>query len=107
MSGIFGIFNLDGKPVAPEPLQAMHDRMAYWGPDGSGLWYEGHVGLGHLMLHNTPESLHESLPRQHSSAQYVITASARIDNREEMFGALSIPHPERVNMPDSELITHG
>jgi len=34
MSGIFGIVNLDGQPVARERLEAMRNSMAYWGPDG-------------------------------------------------------------------------
>ena len=91
MSGIYGILNLDGKPVAPETLQAMHDSMAFWRPDGSGVWREGHVGLGHLMLYNTPESLFERLPRQQASTGLVITANARIDDPEELFGALWNP----------------
>ena len=104
MSAIFGIFHLDGKPVSQEALGDMQNAMDYWGPDGSGIWREGNVGLGHLLMHNTPESLHEKLPMIDSLDGLVITASARIDNRDELFNALSIPHPRRVDMPDSQLI---
>jgi len=54
MSGIFGIFNRNGEPVAAELLQNMHVAMSYWQPDTSGIWHEGTVGLGHTMLWNTP-----------------------------------------------------
>ncbi len=104
MSAIFGVFNLDGKPVSPDTLQAMQQAMAYWGPDGDGLLCEGGVGLGHLLLHNTPESLYESLPSKHQDTGLLITASARLDNREELCRALAVPHPVRPTLPDSTLI---
>ena len=80
------------------------DTMAYRGPDSSGSWRDGPVGLGHLMLHTTPESMHETLPLKNASGDLVITADARIDNREELFEALGIPHPEHSRMPDSAII---
>ncbi len=103
MSGIFGILNLDGKPVAREHLDAMRDSMAYWGPDGSSVWQEGHVGLGHLMLFNTPEARYESLPLHHSASGVVLTAHARIDNRDELISDLGLTATESA-IPDGELI---
>lgn len=104
MSAIFGIFNLDGRPVDPENLNRMKQAMDYWGPDGSGTWSEGPVGLGHLMLYNTPESLYETLPLRSGSGDLVLTAGARLDNRDDLFRALNVPPPERNGMPDGALI---
>ena len=104
MSAIWGILNLDGSPVDRGKLADMKSAMAYWGPDGSGVWQEGPVGLGHLLLFNTPESLHETQPLQSDSGDLVITAEGRIDNREELFDALGVPHPERAVTPDGTLI---
>jgi asparagine synthase (glutamine-hydrolysing) len=104
MSGICGIFYLDGQPATRENLAAMMAAMSYWGPDGSGVWREGPVGLGHLLLHNTPESLHEHLPHRDEVADLVITAHARIDNREELIAALGVLPPEHPALPDSALI---
>jgi asparagine synthase (glutamine-hydrolysing) len=104
MSGICGKVHLEGRPVAPESLDAMMDAMAYWGPDGSGAWRAGPVGLGHLLLYNTPESVHEHLPCRDEAADLTITARARLDNREELADALGISQPERLEMPDSSLI---
>ena len=67
MSAICGVVRFDGAPVTVETMQAMMEPIAYWGPDGSGVWREGPVALGHHMLHTTPESLHETTP---GSAQY-------------------------------------
>jgi asparagine synthase (glutamine-hydrolysing) len=104
MSAICGIFNLDGRPVSEEVIDSMMAAMDYWGPDGSGVWRDGPVAMGHLMLHNTPESLGDRLPRTSASGDLVITAHARIDNRNELFESLRIPHNERAGTPDSALI---
>jgi asparagine synthase (glutamine-hydrolysing) len=59
------------------------------------------------MMHTTPESLHEPLPWQHPHLDLTITADARIDNREELFATLALPHDCRAGMPDSQLILYA
>lgn len=98
MSAIAGVYLLDGSPVDPDRLKRMNDRLSHRGPDGSGLWCEGSVGLGHQMLWTTPESLHEKLPLEADGL--VITADARIDNREELLPELGL----REDVSDSEVI---
>ncbi len=98
MSSIAGVYLLDGSPVDPDRLKRMNDRLSHRGPDGSGLWCEGSVGLGHQMLWTTPESLHEKLPLEADGL--VITADARIDNREELLPELGL----REDVSDSEVI---
>ncbi len=104
MSAVCGIFNLDGRPVALESMDAMQSAMDYWGPDGSGVWREGSVALGHLMLHSTPESVGDMLPRTNAAGNLVLTSHARIDNRDDLFRSLNVPPSERAKMPDSALI---
>jgi asparagine synthase (glutamine-hydrolysing) len=55
------------------------------------------------MLWTTPESLDEVLPRQHRESGLVITADARIDNRDDLIAELGLEygHP---TITDSELI---
>lgn len=103
MSGIAGIFNLDGRPVEQSDLQKMVDSMPHRGPDGRHVWCDGPVGFGHCMLHTTPESLNEILPYATEDGQLAITADARIDNREELFALLGLNGSSR-SMPDSTLI---
>ena len=78
--------------------------MDYWGPDGSSLWLADNLGLGHLLLRNTPEARYEALPRQDVANRVALTAHARLDNRAELFPLLAIPASEQATMPDSELI---
>ena len=49
-----------------------------------GLWSDGSIGLGHRMLWTTPESLQEKLPLVSQTGDLVLTADARIDNRDEL-----------------------
>lgn len=103
MSAVAGLHHLDGRSVDPAALRRMVDAMPHCGPDGADVWHRGAVGLGHRMLHTTPESLHEKLPL--ADGPLAITADARIDNREELIAKLGpeLPsHPEPVT--DSELI---
>lgn len=104
MSAVCGILNLDGRPVAPESMDGMLAAMDYWGPDGAAVWREGPVAMGHLMLHSTPESVGDKLPRTSASGNLVLTAHARLDNRDELFRNLNIAPPGRAQMPDSALI---
>ncbi|NJM21129.1 MAG: lasso peptide isopeptide bond-forming cyclase [Richelia sp. SL_2_1] len=104
MSGIVGIHYLDGRPVDRENLTKMVDILAHRGPDGADTWVDGCVGLGHRMLWTTPESLFEKLPYCNQRGDLVITADARIDNRDELIAALQINNRPADKIADSELI---
>src|SRR5580692_3676749 len=83
----------------------MAAALSFYGPDGHGQWCGESVGLGRLMLHVTPESLQERQPASIRAAPHlVITADARIDNRDELFDALGTSVPGRDRTPDSSLI---
>ncbi len=84
MSAIFGVYNLDGKSASALLLEEMSDILAHRGTDNKGIWCDGSVGLGHRMLWTTPESLDEKLPKSICDGNFVITADARIDNRDEL-----------------------
>ncbi|UPT77274.1 asparagine synthase-related protein [Sulfurovum sp. XGS-02] len=102
MSGIFGIFNRDGKPVDKKIVETMLEAMCYWKPDDHGVWSEGPVALGHTMLWNTPESKLEHLPNRKNS--HVITMDARLDNREELAEKLEILDRPIDQITDSDFI---
>jgi asparagine synthase (glutamine-hydrolysing) len=107
MSVIYGkcYFNKqqDAKVIRNE-LSLMQNSLNHWNADDIGEWSNGTVGLGQLMLYNTPESLHEKLPLHNAITRLTITADARIDNRDELFETLNIGHDVRKDIADSSLI---
>ncbi|SEP21079.1 asparagine synthase (glutamine-hydrolysing) [Halorientalis persicus] len=65
------------------------------------MWCDTHVGLGHQQLETTPESKFDDQPVR--DEDLVITADARIDNREELFRTLPIS-TSPTETPDSQLL---
>ena len=102
MSGIFGIFNRNRKPVDKEIVNTMLDAISYWEPDDRGIWTEGPVALGHTMLWNTPESKLEHLPNKQD--HLVITMDARLDNREELVEKFDMTDRPLRQITDSDFI---
>ncbi len=107
MSAIVGIYYRDGRTVPESSVNQMLKRLAHRGPDGSSAWCNGAVGLGHAMLWTTPESLKERLPLVDRAADLVLTADARIDNREELLKELYDRDDDATDISDSELILAG
>jgi asparagine synthase (glutamine-hydrolysing) len=94
MSGLAGIYHLDGRQVDSALLERMTHKVSHRGPDGSNRWVKGPVGMGHTMLHTTPESLFERQPWLDESGTICLTLDGRIDNRDDLilsFAAADIP----------------
>ena len=53
------------------------------GPDGSAVWVDGSVGLGHTLLKTTDEAEHEHQPCSLDGRVW-ITADARVDGRRDL-----------------------
>ena len=104
MSGIAGIYNFDGQPVDPALLQGMTDAIVQRGPDGIRHWIDGPVGLGHCMLHTTPESVYEKQPLTDESGNLCLTMDGRVDNREELISALKSAGARLRDDTDAELV---
>jgi asparagine synthase (glutamine-hydrolysing) len=83
MSGIVGIYNLDGRPVEKSEIQKMTDTLAYRGPDGYGIWVEGPIALGCQLLRVTPESKSETQPFSHPRGNRIVFDGI-LHNREEL-----------------------
>jgi asparagine synthase (glutamine-hydrolysing) len=102
MSGIFGIYHPDDRPIVPAQLQKMASSIAHRGPDGTKTIIQDHIGFGHSMLQTTPESLQEHLPYIDTQNDLAITSDARIDNRDELAKSLDIRNISKI--ADSQLI---
>jgi asparagine synthase (glutamine-hydrolysing) len=104
MSGIIGIYYLDGQIVDRQQLTHMVDSIAHRGPDGADIWCSESVGLGHRMLWTTPESLLEKLPLVNQAGDLAITADCRIDNRDQLLSALQLNKCTPEKITDTQLI---
>ena len=70
MCGICGIFNFNGQPISRDTLIEMNDSMALRGPDDSGIYQKGKIGMamrrlsiidlpgGHQPITNEDGSIH-------------------------------------------------
>lgn len=104
MSGITGCYNFDGKPVDQTLVRRMMHRLAHRGPDGSAIWMDGPVGLAHLALHTTPESLRETQPLCNEAQTICLTLDGRVDNRAELQAALEARAVRLRSETDAELV---
>ncbi len=105
MSGIVGIVNLDGKPCEESSIVAMLQAMEHRGSDREDFKIEQNIVFGHKALWNTPEAKEEKQPVCSQDGKFLLTADARIDNRQELFFLLDLEQvaSERV-VTDAELI---
>jgi asparagine synthase (glutamine-hydrolysing) len=103
VSGIAGILYFDGREPAPGLLKKMANRLAHRGVDGSRVWSAGSAGLIHCLFATTPESISSRQPLVSAAGNLVITADARIDNRQELAGLLGLQWGQMQN-PDEYFI---
>lgn len=104
MSGIFGIVHFDQTPVTTEKTQRMLDSMKNLRNDSEKIWVDKNVGFGHKMLWTTPESVYESQPLHSKDGNLILTADARIDNRDELFEKLRISKNDFNSITDADII---
>lgn len=90
MSGVTGLFHLDGRGADAANLERMTATLAHRGPDAGGCWVSGSVGLGNRLRITTPEAAKAALPLEHQAAGLCITADARLDNRDELLAKLEL-----------------
>lgn len=89
MSGILGLWNLDGRPLDPAVLSRMSEALAHRGPDGEGQRVVGSCAFAYQHLWVTPEEIGETQPRVGPGVMLVM--DGRIDNRRELFDILDLP----------------
>jgi len=104
MSGIVGLWHFDGRPVERRRVVRMTETLSHRGPDAQGSWVGESVGLGHRMLETTPEAAAETQPLTGRGGDLAITADARIDNRDDLIGALRLEERFASPITDSEVI---
>jgi asparagine synthase (glutamine-hydrolysing) len=91
MSGIVGLWNLDGAPVDAAVLSKMNRTLRHRGPDGEGYRVSDSVGFACQNMWVTPEEIGETQPLA-GRGGVMIAMDGRIDNRDELLAALGLPN---------------
>jgi asparagine synthase (glutamine-hydrolysing) len=89
MCGLAGIVNFDGEPVDRQRIERMTETLAHRGPDGSGVWVQGNVGLGHRRLAIRDLSEAGSQPRIDAAAKVAVVYNGELYNETSLRRALS------------------
>ena len=81
----------------------MASELKQRGPERTGIWQVGSVGLGHTLLATTPEAVVERLPLLHTESGCVITGDIRLDNRSDLLRRLGLSE-RAAAIGDGELV---
>lgn len=104
MSGIYGLVFFDSTPDCQPLLDRMAETLKHRGPDGHSRTTHPSGGVGYWQFQTTPEAVFEKIPQQHGQKPWVLTADARLDNREEVGEQLGLSPAEQSKMADSDFL---
>lgn len=107
MCGIAGVFNLHGMDVSEAIVKAMAEALAHRGPDGSGAWVHGDIGLSHRRLAILDTSAKGAQPMASKNGNWVIVFNGCIYNFRELRQELRGLGHEFVSGADTEIIAEG
>lgn len=106
MCGICGIFDFRGAPIDPDLLHVMTDRIRHRGPDGTGSFVSGCVGLGHRRL-SIIDLSGGSQPISNEDGSIQIIFNGEIYNFIELRQVLVEKGHVFKTESDTEVIVHG
>jgi len=108
MCGITGFIQRDQtRPADRELLGRMTDVIAHRGPDGSGLFTDGPVGLGHRRLSIVDLSALGAQPMANEDGTVHVTFNGEIYNFEELRADLVAAGHQFRSHCDTEVLVHG
>lgn len=91
MSQFFGCIDLKKKMNLKVIAQQMTSALDFFQPDAIDVYQTEDIFICNKFLFNTPESLHTS--RICQNGRYVIAATCRLDNREEIAAKIQLENP--------------
>jgi asparagine synthase (glutamine-hydrolysing) len=106
MSGIAGLIRFDSRPVMRRDLERTANTLTQYGPDRVDIFAKESIGLVHALMRMTPEDRFDRQPHQGASGA-LITADARLDNRDELLERIGIARREAMDWSDSRLLLAG
>jgi asparagine synthase (glutamine-hydrolysing) len=105
MCGIVGVFNTGRRePVGRGLLQRMTDAIQHRGPDGSGVFLDQEVGLGHRRLAIIDLSSAAKQPMATPDGRYVMTYNGEVYNYRELRAELETHEVRFRSNGDTEVV---
>lgn len=104
MSQLFGCIALNTTINVSEVAAQMINSMDFFQPDAIGTYQTEQVFICNKFLFNTPESINTTSICQNE--RYVLAATCRIDNREELTKKIKIENPSYASDHDYILATY-
>lgn len=107
MCGIAGAFNFSREaPVSERAIRAMTDVLAHRGPDGSGVFCRGSVGLGHRRLAIVDLSPLGAQPMGNEDGSIQVVLNGEIYNHLDLRSSLEAKGHVFRSQSDTEVIVH-
>lgn len=104
MSAFAVIYDRSGGPLEPGLLERAMERLSHRGPDGQDTLASGPLAMGHWHFWTTPEEVGERQPLHLDGLPFTLVFDGRLDNREDLFAALSISAQEDRSLSDAALV---
>jgi asparagine synthase (glutamine-hydrolysing) len=104
MSALAGRWNFDDKPDADELCRKMLAAQEIYGPDHGASWDGGSVALGRRLYRRLPEDRHDLAPQASPDGRWHLVADVRLDNRDELTGALGLDPETAARLPDATFL---
>ncbi len=106
MCGVVGLLALDGSPVDRSLVGAMSTLLLHRGPDDSGSWTSGAIGLGHRRLSIIDLSEQGRNPMANEDGSVQLVFNGEIYNHVELRREIERGHAFR-SRTDTEVVVHG
>lgn len=108
MSGIAGVFQLDGAGVEPGALDPAIAAQAERGRDGTDQWSQGPIAVAQMWWRTSPGGAVGGGPFVLADGGPVVVGDVRLDDREALLGALGLLQGSRERpVGDLELLARG
>ena len=104
MSAIAGLWRFDGKPGTAADCERMLAAQEIYGPHDERVWSEGPVAVGRRLFRTLPEDIHDRQPLQTRDGRLTLVADIRMDNRNELAGALGLSDGEVRGFSDAAVL---
>src|SRR6185503_7753256 len=107
MCGIAGLLDLAGRAVDPATLERMARTIRHRGPDDSGVYAEGSVGLANVRLAVIDTSPAGHQPMASADGRYVIVYNGELYNYRELAAELADSGHSFASRTDTEVVLHA